>query len=213
MPEHQLPEHHPEHGNLLDHEYDGIREYDNPTPSWWHAIFFACIFWGLFYFVFMQTSPIAPLPRAKWEAAQQRETQRLFADVGEFDHDQATILDLMHNDKWMTLAASMFRGRCVSCHGSEGQGLVGPNMTDDYYKNIKQITDFYNVISNGAAAGAMPAWKNQLNNNEIVLLCAYVASLRGENLPGPRGAEGEIIPPWPEPTEAPETTKEPASGG
>ncbi|MFN7337509.1 MAG: cbb3-type cytochrome c oxidase N-terminal domain-containing protein, partial [bacterium] len=28
---------------ILDHEYDGIREFDNPTPGWWHAIFFASV--------------------------------------------------------------------------------------------------------------------------------------------------------------------------
>ena len=208
MPEHQLPEHHPEHGQLLDHEYDGIREYDNPTPSWWHAIFFACIFWGLFYFVFMHTSPIAPLPDRTWKAAQQGEFQRLFAGVGQFDNDQATILANMNDDKWMTLAASLFRGRCVSCHGGDGQGLVGPNMTDDKYKNIEKLEDFYGVISNGAAAGAMPAWKNQLNNNEIVLLSSYVASLRGRNLDGP-GVDGEAtIPPWPEAPQAPQAPQE-----
>jgi cytochrome c oxidase cbb3-type subunit 3 len=43
----------------------------------------------------------------------------------------------------------------------------------------------------------MPAWKTRLHPNEIVLVAAYVASLRGKNLPGPRGPEGEKIPPWP----------------
>ena len=50
----------------------------------------------------------------------------------------------------------------------------------------------------------MPAWRNRLHPNEIVLVSAYVANMRGKNLPGPRGAEGEVIPPWPDaPAEMP----------
>ena len=33
----------PEQDRLLDHDYDGIREYDNPMPRWWVAIFWATI--------------------------------------------------------------------------------------------------------------------------------------------------------------------------
>jgi cytochrome c oxidase cbb3-type subunit 3 len=73
---------------------------------------------------------------------------------------------------------------------------VGPNLTDDYYKNVKQITDIAEVIKNGAAGGSMPAWKTRLHPNEVVLMAAYVAGLRGKNLKG-RPPEGEKIPPWP----------------
>ena len=90
--------------------------------------------------------------------------------------------------------------KCAQCHGPDASGLTGPNMTDDHYKNIKKITDIPQVIANGAANAAMPAWKNQLHPNEIVLTAAYIASLRGKNLPGPRGPEGDPIPPWPEAT-------------
>ena len=43
----------------------------------------------------------------------------------------------------------------------------------------------------------MPAWRNRLHPNEVVLVAAYVATLRGKNLPSPRPPEGEIIPPGP----------------
>ena len=36
---------------LLDHEYDGIQEYDNPMPRWWVYIFWATILYSLIYFV------------------------------------------------------------------------------------------------------------------------------------------------------------------
>jgi cytochrome c oxidase cbb3-type subunit III len=41
------------------------------------------------------------------------------------------------------------------------------------------------VIADGAGNGAMPAWRNRLHPNELLLVSAYVASLRGQNLPRP----------------------------
>ncbi|MFN9977437.1 MAG: cbb3-type cytochrome c oxidase N-terminal domain-containing protein, partial [Phycisphaerae bacterium] len=35
--------------HLSDHEYDGIREYDNPTPGWWHLIFIGSVFFSIMY--------------------------------------------------------------------------------------------------------------------------------------------------------------------
>ncbi len=36
---------------LLDHDYDGIQEYDNPMPRWWLYIFWGSIVWAaLFWF-------------------------------------------------------------------------------------------------------------------------------------------------------------------
>jgi hypothetical protein len=76
-------------------------------------------------------------------------------------------------------------------------------LTDDHYKNVKQLIDIASVIEKGAANGSMPAWQNRLIPNEIVLVSSYVANMRGKNLTG-RPPEGEVIPPWPaEPTETP----------
>ena len=37
--------------DLLDHEYDGIREYDNPLPGWWVKAFWASFFFAIGYVV------------------------------------------------------------------------------------------------------------------------------------------------------------------
>ena len=34
------PKKDPQEDRILDHEYDGIREYDNPMPRWWVILFF-----------------------------------------------------------------------------------------------------------------------------------------------------------------------------
>jgi len=180
---------------LLDHEYDGIQEYDNPTPGWWHGIFLATIIFSVFYLAFWHASPFAWTVQEAHAAAQAREYQRLFAQIGELAVDEPTILKMKDDPKWMAVAAGMFRGKCASCHGADGQGLVGPNMTDDAYKNVKTVLDIPRVISDGAANGAMPSWKATLNQNEVVLLSSYIAGLRGRNLPG-RGPEGEVAGAW-----------------
>src|SRR5690606_34317210 len=33
------------------HEWDGIRELNNPLPKWWAYLFFACIVWAVGYWV------------------------------------------------------------------------------------------------------------------------------------------------------------------
>ena len=38
---------------ILDHNYDGIQEMDNPLPSWWTLLFYATIiFAAIYYYVY-----------------------------------------------------------------------------------------------------------------------------------------------------------------
>ncbi len=123
----------------------------------------------------------------------------MFGQIGELKGDQDTILTYMQKSSWVGLGQSTFKTNCVACHGSEGGGLVGPNLCDDNYKNVRNVEDLYNIIANGAAAGAMPAWKGRLQQNELVLTAAYVATLRGKTPAKAKDPEGQKIAPWPDP--------------
>jgi cytochrome c oxidase cbb3-type subunit 3 len=192
---------------LLDHEYDGIREYDNPCPGWWHGLFWATILFSILYFVFFQVGTFGWTLADSYQAAVAENVKLRFGEIGTLKPDEPTLLAYMHKPDWLAVGAAVFAGNCVSCHGADGSGLVGPNLTDDYYKNVKTLADVARVVNDGAAGGSMPAWRTRLHPNEVVLVAAYVASLRGKNLPGPRGKEGELIPPWPEPSPAVKTPK------
>jgi cytochrome c oxidase cbb3-type subunit 3 len=207
-----------EHDQLLDHEYDGIREYDNPTPAWWHLIFLGTVGFGIVYYLFFQIGNAGWTVQEAHQTAVAEDLKRRFQEIGELQGDEATILEYMQQPDWLAVGTTVFATHCKSCHGSNGEGSVGPNLTDDHYKNVKELADLVKVLENGAAAGAMPAWRTRLHPNEIVLSAAYVATLRGKNLPSPRSAEGEIIPPWPESpteslTESPAGTPENAGDG
>lgn len=198
---------------LTDHEYDGIQEYDNPTPGWWNWLFIGTILLCFPYTILYHYGVIG------WDIheAHTQETadyaRRMFGDM-KLKGDTATVMAYTVQKEWLALGESVFRGNCASCHGPDGAGLIGGgvNLTDDHYKNCKNAGDLARVIAEGANNGAMPAWKARLHPNEVVLAASYVATLRGKNLVSPRGAaEGEVIPPWPK-VETPPATK-PAEAG
>jgi cytochrome c oxidase cbb3-type subunit III len=204
--------------NLIDHEYDGIREYDNPCPGWWHLIFWGTVVFSAFYFVFFQMGDAGWTLDDSYKTALSENVRLRFAEIGELKPDEATLLKYMAKPDWVAVGGSVFATNCQSCHAADGSGLVGPNLTDEYYKNVKQLADIPKVVADGAASGSMPAWRNRLHPNEIVLVSAFVAGLRGKNLPSSRGAEGEKIPPWPAaaaaaPADAAKPAAKPAESG
>lgn len=194
---------------VTDHVYDGIQEYDNPLPGWWTLLFYLSILFSIAYVFFNFAQPGWVDTNLEYEAAKKREIERQFAEIGELQPDAATIhayLTEPDKAKWLSVGESIFLTNCASCHGRDGSGVSGPNMTDDHYLNVKGLADIPQVVTNGANKGAMPAWGNRLGQNEIVLVSVYVASLRGKDLPsaGGRPAEGEVIGAWQAPATAPQ---------
>lgn len=183
-----------------EHVYDGIEEYDNPLPGWWKWLFVATIAFCPFYWVYYHSGQSGRSIEDQYGTALAANSRLQFADIGELQPDAETIVQYMGEKNWLRVGQTVFKSNCISCHGRSGEGIVGPNLTDEYYKNVKQVQDIAHVVSAGAGAGAMPQWSNRLHPNEIVLVSAYVASLRGENIEGGRIPEGKQIPPWPEPS-------------
>ncbi len=182
-------------GPLTGHCYDGIEEYDNPMPGWWKWLFVGTIVFSLGYI------PIYHGTQARrvtdyYEAAVAENLRLQFAELGDLPADSDTILKYSHDQKWVAVGKSVFSTNCVSCHGAEAQGLVGPNLTDDFWKQVQQPEDIAKVIRDGAASGAMPSWKNRLHRNEVVLVASYLISLHGTNQAGAKAPEGKPVSPW-----------------
>ncbi|MEM9365956.1 MAG: cbb3-type cytochrome c oxidase N-terminal domain-containing protein [Planctomycetota bacterium] len=194
---------------VLNHSYDGIEEYDNPLPGWWKWLFVVTILFSFPYALYYHGTAEGRTLDDRYASAAAANARLQFAEIGELAGDETTLVKYANDPKWLRIGATVFKTNCVSCHGANGGGLVGPNLTDDHYKNVKTIADIYTVIEKGAAAGAMPAWQNRLEKNEQVLVSAYVASIRGSDPGGsPRGPEGREIPPWPEYVPAEESESE-----
>ena len=182
---------------LLDHNYDGIQEYDNPLPGWWSALFAGSTVFAVLYMLYFHSGVEGRSVHDAYGKEAARVFEKRFAAVGELKADGPTIVAYMNDPKWLAVGEAVFRANCVSCHGQAGEGNVGPNLTDDYWKNVTRVEDIAKVIEEGAANGAMPAWRNRLSHvNQVVLTAAYVASLRGSSPTAGKAPEGVPIEPW-----------------
>ncbi len=182
---------------VFDHDYDGIREYDNPMPLWWIVIFAVTVVFAFPYILHYHFG--AGLSNEQLlEAEVGAYATQLVATYGDLEPDQPTLLRFMDDRVAMAGMKGLFRGRCAQCHQPDGSGNVGPNLTDDSWVHVKTITDIPAVVRAGVPVKGMPAWSASLTETQIVLLSAYVASLRRAPLDG-KPPQGEIIPAWPAP--------------
>jgi cytochrome c oxidase cbb3-type subunit 3 len=105
------------------------------------------------------------------------------------------------NEKTVTLltdAVSLENGKttfmnnCIPCHGTNGGGTVGPNLTDAYWIHGGGIKNLFNTIKYGVPAKGMISWQTQLNPKKMQEVASYVISLSGTNPPGGKPPEGTV---------------------
>ncbi|WP_227430823.1 cytochrome-c oxidase, cbb3-type subunit III [Psychrobacter sp. I-STPA6b] len=87
--------------------------------------------------------------------------------------------------------SAIFQQKCALCHGEDGKGMHStgaPNLTDDIWLYGGQREVVRNTVRHGRA-GVMPAWESKLGNERIMLIAAYIYSLRdgGQPLPDSTG--------------------------
>lgn len=128
---------------LIDHGFDGITELDNSLPKWWIGLFyFGCIFCAVYLTAFAFTDYAHP------EAELNSETKTMLASIAEFEKTapQVTLETAKYSADNIAEGQELFKTNCVTCHGDNGKGGIGPNLTDTHWINIKQKSLFKNVI-------------------------------------------------------------------
>lgn len=84
----------------------------------------------------------------------------------------------------------VFHSYCVACHGSLGGGVIGPNLTDDYWLNGGTAKDIAKSIILGIPEKGMMSWRFELDPKQVGELVAYVRSIKGTEPPNPRVKQG-----------------------
>ena len=184
---------------LLAHDYDGIREYDNPLPAWWRMIFVGSIVFAGFYVLYFEAIGWGRTPDQAYreQLAEYRDKRGLREAVEAANVNEAVLARNAHDPKILEHGAAVFAVKCVTCHTADGHGLIGPNLTDSFQLHGSTRLDIYHTVHDGAPGTAMIAWGEQLAATDVLDVAAFVTTLRGENLPGkePQGMPVEAFAP------------------
>lgn len=177
-----------EKDKLLDHEYDGIRELDNHMPRWWVLGFYFTIAFSVVYMVYYHLAggPSSDQEyQAEMAASPQKAAAVAVADTG---------------IRPLTDTASLAAGEklyvaqtCSACHSPNLGGLVGPNLTDDFWIHGCDYATVMNNVKKGFQQKGMMPYGNgkPLQENELQQLVSYIFSKRGSNPPGAKAIDPE----------------------
>ncbi|PQA88881.1 cytochrome-c oxidase, cbb3-type subunit III [Hyphococcus luteus] len=194
------------------HEWDGIKELNNPLPRWWVIVFYISIIWSVIYWVFMPSWPgingylkgvrnhteraNVEASMAELAAARSDQMSRLLAvdNLGEIENDPELL------QYTLKAGESIFGDNCATCHGAGGQGFKGyPALVDDAWLWGGSLEDIQQTIRYGIRSGHPDARLNTmqafgrdgiLSSSQISDLVEYVTSLSGREADEAAAARG-----------------------
>jgi cytochrome c oxidase cbb3-type subunit 3 len=181
---------------IQGHTYDGIREYDNPMPGWWVAIFWATVAFAPVYMLGVHVFDwIDDYGDDFAEAgAELAEIRAVYAATGPaFKTDPGALREYASDAQMAAAGAEPFAAICAACHGQQGEGVIGPNLADAYWLYGAEPEEVWTSIAEGFPTAGMPPMKDQLGEEERAQVLAYVYSLQGTDPPNAKGPEGDLV--------------------
>jgi len=148
---------------LLNHDYDGIRELDNVLPPWWVAMFWICVIYGFGYLGYYHVWDYGQTQREEYVAevkyAEEQAAKFLSRQVDQVDENNVAMVE---DEGKLSIGEAVYLGNCAACHGQQGEGGIGPNLTDKYWIHGGSVGDLFKTIKYGVPAKGMIAWKSHL---------------------------------------------------
>ncbi len=180
----------------LGHDFDGIRELDNKLPPWWVGLFYGCIVYAGAYYYYYHWSGNGWSTEQEYlvemEIGEELKSKYLDKMANAVNEKNVEVLDSAED---LAAGESVFKMSCGACHGMEGQGLVGPNLTDEYWVNGGGVKNIFETIKYGVPEKGMIAWNTQLRPQTMQQLASYILTLGGTNPPNPKAKEGKVYVP------------------
>lgn len=176
---------------LLDHDYDGIRELDSKIPPWFIMLFYGTIIFAAVYLVRFHVIGSGNVQAEEYmEEVKLAQAQRqILIKTGAFLNEE-TVTQLT-DPASLSSGKDIFMKNCASCHGNAGEGLVGPNLTDDYWIHGGGIQNIFKTIKYGVPAKGMISWQSQLAPKKMQEVGSYIMSLHGTNPPNGKAPQGD----------------------
>ncbi|PIQ62523.1 MAG: nitrogen fixation protein FixP [Bacteroidetes bacterium CG12_big_fil_rev_8_21_14_0_65_60_17] len=180
---------------IQGHNYDGIEEYDNPMPGWWVWLFWICVAFAPLYVLGMHVFDIIPTYEERLEAEQAELAELRTAWEAQnptFEISNSAIAEFVGIEEAILAGEALFSANCAVCHGNNGEGLIGPNLTDSYWIHGNENVDIFNVITDGVLDKGMTPWGNVLSPEERSQLVAYIRSIKGSDPEGAKAPQGTL---------------------
>lgn len=182
--------HEPEDPLLLDHDADGIRELDNDLPRWWVWLFYLTIAYSVAYMLYYHVFRLGDLQAAEYAREMERGDAIKSQALARFEAEVGSMQPLADPDA-LRRGLQTYTTLCAPCHRDDGGGLVGPNLTDDYWIHGGEFANTLRVIWDGVPDKGMVAWKGVLQPAEIHAVASYIYTLRGTEPPNPKPREDQ----------------------
>lgn len=180
------------------HEWDGLKELNNPAPRWWLIVWFVTIIWSIGYWVVYPAWPTLS-GHTKGTSGWTQFT-KLKAEQAEIDARQgalkdklanASLEDIQSDPKLRSFAVAggkaAFGNNCAVCHGSGGQGGKGyPNLNDNDWLWGGDVNAIYATLKTGIRSShaetrtsVMPSFGKDglLNQDQITQVVDYVLAM------------------------------------
>ncbi len=161
----------------IDHGFDGIIELDNKLPMWWvHLFYLTIVFSAIYFFSYLLID--FSNPYKEYDIAYKNQLKKI--EIFEKNTPQVTIKNACFQKNLINNGKILFEENCATCHQSDGSGNIGPNLTDDYWINVKEKDLFKNIFSviwNGSENNpTMRAFGKlgEIKGNDIEKISSYV---------------------------------------
>jgi cytochrome c oxidase cbb3-type subunit 3 len=177
---------------VLEHDFDGIQEYDNQLPNWWLAILYGTVVFAFIYWGYFHTLGVGKSPGESYQAELIAAAAAEYARSGGAELTNDLLISMSNSAEGVVTGQQVFEQFCVVCHADKGQGNVGPNLTDDYWIHGGTPMQIHDTVFNGVPEKGMVAWGNQLGPRRVQAVTSFVLTLRGANVPG-KAPEGDLF--------------------
>lgn len=176
----------PTRDELLDHDADGIREFDNALPRWWLYGFYVTIVFAAVYMVnyHVLATPVFGQPGMAAEYRAEMAAVPRNVHAGRSPGAAGAPMRVVSDAAGLARGQALFESAdnvCSSCHRPDLGGMVGPNLTDKYWIHGCSVGEIVTSIKTGyPQRGMLPFGTGKpLADGDIVLVASYILSKSG----------------------------------
>jgi cytochrome c oxidase cbb3-type subunit 3 len=174
----------------IPHAYDGIKELNNPIPAWFNVLFYGTLIFAAGYLYYYHIGEHGERQDDEYQ------TEMAKADIAKqkFLAKSASSVDensVKIDPSQIAVGKGVFDANCIACHGQNGEGLVGPNLTDEFWLHGGGVKDVFKVVKYGVPEKGMVSWEKNMSSANISAVTNYILSLQGSKPANAKAPQGE----------------------